>query len=177
MNKISVALMSVFSFIFLSSQSYAMCIAEDLVDGGDGYVKPQPVYEEIYEATYEEPVYEDETVWEEPTYTYEYSGRVLAPGIGTVYGPTGKETYYNMDMSTLVSWARSAGYSEEDYPYWIRDDGCKMLGQYIMCAANLNHFPRYSLVESSLGTCIVVDTGDFAYWDEGWSWLDIAVTW
>lgn len=120
---------------------------------------------------------EDETAATE-YYVVEYwDGPVLAPGIGTVYGPTGKETYYNQDMSTLISWARDAGYSAEEYPYWVREDGCKMLGKYIMCAANLDHFPRYSLVESSLGTCIVVDTGDFIYWDEGWNWLDIAVTW
>lgn len=108
---------------------------------------------------------------------YEWDGPKLAPGIGTVYGPTGKETYYNQDMTTLISWARDAGFDAETYPYWIREDGCKMLGKYIMCAANLNHFPRYSLVESSLGTCIVVDTGDFIYYDEGWNWLDLAVVW
>ena len=120
-----------------------------------------------------------EYVEEEETYYVvpEWTGQKLAPGIGTVYGPTGKETYYNQDMTTLISWARAAGYDAENYPYWIREDGCKMLGKYIMCAANLDHFPRYSLVESSLGTCIVVDTGDFIYWDEGWSWLDLAVSW
>ena len=107
----------------------------------------------------------------------EWQGEKLAPGIGTVYGPTGKETYYNQDMSTLISWARDAGLDEEMYPYWVRDDGCKMLGKYIMVAANLEHFPRYSLVETSLGTGIVVDTGDFIYWPEGWNWIDIATNW
>jgi hypothetical protein len=59
--------------------------------------------------------------------------------------------------------------------YWIREDGCKMLGDYIMCAANLDVRPRGSLVESSLGTCIVCDTGGFAYSDP--YQLDIAVNW
>lgn len=122
-------------------------------------------------------VYEEEQNASETILEPLWDGTKLAPGIGTVYGPTGKETYYNQDMSTLVSWARDAGFDEANWPYWIRDDGCKMLGDYIMCAANLDHFPRYSLVESSLGWCIVVDTGDFIYWPEGWNWLDIAVTW
>lgn len=108
---------------------------------------------------------------------YEWDGPKLAPGIGTVYGPTGKETYYDQPMWTLISWARDAGLDAETYPFWIREDGCKMLGKYIMVAANLNHFPRYSLVETSLGTGIVVDTGDFIYWEDGWSWLDLATDW
>ena len=131
-----------------------------------GLEKPEEVF--IYEKVAEEP---------EEAFTPVWDGTKLAPGIGTVYGPTGKETYYNQDMSTLVQWARDAGLSEEEYPYWVRDDGCKMLGGFIMCAANLEHFPRYSIVESSLGACIVVDTGSFVYLDEGWNWLDIAVTW
>ncbi len=80
---------------------------------------------------------------------------------GVVYGPTGKETYYNLDMSGVVRIMRDMGFSAEDYPYWVRDDGCKMLGSYIMCAANLNYFPRGTTVASSLGTCLVCDTGSF----------------
>ena len=130
-----------------------------------------------YEEEYDSYEFDEGTIDEKHTIVYPWDGPKLAPGIGTVYGPTGKETYYNQDMSTLVSWARDAGLSEEEYPYWIREDGCKMLGKYIMVAANLEHFPRYSLVETSLGTGIVVDTGDFVYWPEGWSWIDIATNW
>jgi hypothetical protein len=50
-----------------------------------------------------------------------------------------------------------------------------MLGDYIMCAANLDVFPRGTLVESSLGTCIVCDTGGFAAKNP--YQLDIAVAW
>lgn len=159
--------------------AFCILVSLDPLMGGS-YEKP--VYEEPAEVqeVYEEPVYIQGT-YEKPeekhVLAYPWDGPKLAPGIGTVYGPTGKETYYNQDMSTLISWARDAGLSEDEYPYWIREDGCKMLGKYIMCAADLNHFPRYSLVESSLGTCIVVDTGDFIYLDEGWNWLDLAVTW
>lgn len=101
-----------------------------------------------------------------------WNGEVLNPFNGVVYGPSGKETYYNLDMSGVISIMRSMGNTDE---YWIREDGCKMLGDYIMCAANLDVRPRGSLVESSLGTCIVCDTGGFAYSDP--YQLDIAVNW
>ena len=67
---------------------------------------------------------------------------------------------------------RNRGYDSTNYPYWVRADGCKMLGPYIMAAANLNHWPRGSIVESSLGWTIICDTGYLS-----WNQLDIAVTW
>ena len=94
---------------------------------------------------------------------------------GTVMGPSGKETYYNLNMNGVVKIMRRAGFSEEEYPYWVREDGAKMLGPYIMCAADLNLRPRGSLVESSLGTCIVADTGDFIYSNP--TQIDIATNW
>ncbi len=105
-------------------------------------------------------------------FTSSWDGPVLSAWAGTVMGPSGKETYYNLDMSGVVSIMRGMGNNDE---YWVREDGCKMLGQYIMCAANLDVHPRGSLVESSLGTCIVCDTGGFAY--ENPTQLDIATTW
>ena len=101
-----------------------------------------------------------------------WDGPVLTPSAGVVMGPSGKETYYNLDMSGIVAIMRDMGNKDE---YWIREDGCKMLGDYIMCAANLNVHPRGSLVESSLGTCIVCDTGGFAAANP--NQLDIAVNW
>ena len=101
-----------------------------------------------------------------------WDGPVLNSFNGTVMGPSGKETYYNLDMSGVVQIMRGMGNTDE---YWVREDGCKMLGDYIMCAANLSVHPRGSLVESSLGTCIVCDTGGFAAYNP--NQLDIAVTW
>ena len=101
-----------------------------------------------------------------------WDGAVLSRGNGSVHGPSGKETYYNLNMNGVVSIMRGMGNTDE---YWVRDDGCKMLGDYIMCAANLSVHPRGSLVESSLGTCIVCDTGGFASGNS--NQLDIAVTW
>ena len=104
--------------------------------------------------------------------TSTWDGPVLTKNAGVVMGPSGKETYYNLDMSVIVSIMRAMGNTDE---YWIREDGCKMLGDYIMCAANLNVHPRGSLVESSLGTCIVCDTGGFAAANP--NQLDIATNW
>lgn len=97
---------------------------------------------------------------------------VLTASSGVNYFGNQKETYYNLDMSGCIQIMRDMGNTDE---YWIRDDGCKMLGDYIMIAANLNVYPRGSLVETSLGTGIVVDTGEFAESDP--YQVDIAVTW
>lgn len=101
-----------------------------------------------------------------------WNGPVLNPNAGVVEGPSGKETYYNLDMSGVVSIMKSCGY---DYEYWEREDGVKMYGDYVMCAANLDVHPRGSLVESSLGTAIVCDTGGFA--ESNPNQLDIATNW
>ncbi len=104
-----------------------------------------------------------------------WDGPVLNSVIGTVEGPSGKETYYNLPMDGVIDIMREEGFSEDEYPYWVRDDGCKMLGDYIMVAADLSIRPRGSLVDTSLGKAIVCDTGEFIYTDP--YQLDIAVTW
>ena len=101
-----------------------------------------------------------------------WGGPVLSRSKGSVYGPSGKETYYNLNMSGCISNMNRRGYYAE---VWVRNDGCKMFGDYIMCAAHLGNHPYGSLVECSLGTCIVVDTGGFAAGNP--DQLDIAVTW
>lgn len=91
---------------------------------------------------------------------------------GITYGPSGKESYYNLNMNKVISGMQSRGYN---YTYWVREDGVKMYGDYVMVAANLNLRPKGSLVETTLGTGIVCDTGSFAYKDS--TALDIATTW
>lgn len=103
---------------------------------------------------------------------YVWNGPKLTRSKGVNYGPTGKETYYNLNMSGVVSMMRNRGYDATNYPYWVRNDGCKMLGPYIMVAANLSHFPRGSIVNTSLGQGLVCDTGHL-----GWSQLDLATVW
>ena len=94
---------------------------------------------------------------------------------GVFYGVSGKETYYNLNMSRCVQIMREMGYTEEEYPYWIREDGVKMLGDYVMVAADFSIRPRGTILETSLGTAIVVDTGSFARHDS--TMLDICVSW
>ena len=94
---------------------------------------------------------------------------------GGCMGPSGRETYYNLRMDLCVYYMRELGYSEEEYPYWIRDDGAKMLGNYVMCAANWSIRPKGTLLETSLGTAIVVDTGEFVS-DFPYG-VDLAVDW
>lgn len=94
---------------------------------------------------------------------------------GVYQGPSGKETYYNLDMSGVIAIMRSMGYSEDEYPYWVRDDGVKMFGQYVMVAAELSSRPKGTILETSLGTGMVVDTGGFASGNP--AQLDIATAW
>ena len=109
---------------------------------------------------------------EQPKYEPQPGDHLTKSG-GVYYGPSGKETYYNLNMNGVVSNAQNMGIEGE---YWVREDGCKMYGDYIICAADLNVHPRGSLVESSLGTCIVLDTGGFTTNGSGVA-LDIAVDW
>ena len=160
-------------------QDYSGYVDESYAPEEDNY-EPETDYTytepEVPDYTYEEPDYS----YEEPSDTYEepseeayvWDGSVLSPASGVNYGPLGLETYYNMDMSGVVSIMRSLGYSEEEYPYYVREDGCKMLGGYVMVAANFSQFSRGDIVQCSLGPAIVCDTGA-----GGFNWLDIATSW
>jgi 3D (Asp-Asp-Asp) domain-containing protein len=100
------------------------------------------------------------------------SGPHLTRQSGVFNGPSGKETYYNLNMSGVVRILQRSGI---DGYFWVRSDGVKMWGDYVMCAADLSIRPRGSLVNTSLGKGIVVDTGTFIYSNR--AQLDIAVTW
>lgn len=100
----------------------------------------------------------------------------LTPSKGVNYNSIGyKETYYNLPMDGAVDIMRNCGFDESAYPYWVREDGVKMLGDYVMVAANLDRHPRGSLIHTSLGLGIVCDTGSFAI--DNPSQIDIAVDW
>ncbi len=108
----------------------------------------------------------------EKTQGSSWDGEVINPSAGTVVGPSGQETYYNLDMSGVVQIMRSMGNNDA---YWVRDDGVKMLGDYVMVAADLSIRPRGSVVDTSLGPGIVCDTGGFIFTNP--TQLDIAVSW
>ncbi|MBR2805554.1 MAG: hypothetical protein IKE18_02095 [Oscillospiraceae bacterium] len=99
-------------------------------------------------------------------------GAALSPWRGAVYFGIQKETYYNLPMNGVISIAHSRGIEGE---YWVNEYGCKMLGDYIMVAANWGVHPYGSLVTTSLGMGIVVDTGEFAA-DNAYQ-IDVATTW
>lgn len=107
-----------------------------------------------------------------PEQTSNWNGSVLTKKMGVNQGPSGKETYYNLDMSRVVENMHKQGYEGE---YWVRDDGVKMFGNYVIVSANLDVHPRGSIVESSLGPAIVCDTGTFS--SENPNQLDIATNW
>lgn len=138
-----------------------------LTEAGYNYDEIQAKVNEMY------PKVEIEQKKKEVVTTTSYSGTKLNRSNGTVQGPSGKETYYNLPMGGVIKIMSSFGYSQSDY--WVREDGCKMLGQYIMVAAHLGTRPRGSLVETSLGTGIVCDTGGFAKGNP--TQLDIATAW
>ena len=104
-----------------------------------------------------------------------YSGGKLTRSRGSIQGPSGKETYYNLNMNGIVSIMRRMGFSESEYPYNVRADGVKCLGPYVMVAAHLGNRPRGSKVQTSLGTGMVCDTGGFAANNP--TQIDIATTW
>lgn len=107
-------------------------------------------------------------------YYYDESQPHLTKQSGVFYGPSGKETYYNLPMGRVINYMRDLGYTTEEYPYWVRNDGAKMLGDYVMVAADLSVYSKGSIVPTSLGNGIVCDTGAFAGSSVA---LDIAVNW
>ena len=52
-----------------------------------------------------------------------WTGPVLTAQAGTIQGPSGKETYYNLPMQGVVNRMRRLGYDAVNWPYWIRSDG------------------------------------------------------
>lgn len=105
-----------------------------------------------------------------PTYTASTDGLTARGGVNNYEGH--RESYYNLDMSRVVNTAQNNGIQGE---YWVRDDGVKMLGDYVIVSANQGLYPYGSTVETSLGTGIVIDTGSFINtYPEGY---DIATDW
>lgn len=99
-------------------------------------------------------------------------GSVITPRGGVNWYFDQYETYYNLPMDGVVRIARNHGISGE---YWVRSDGAKMLGDYIMLATNNDVYPIGTLVPTSLGMGISLDTGTFA--SRNPYQVDIAVDW
>jgi len=136
--------------------------------------KPVTTVETVNRQKFTNPTEDLQPVREKPVQEQKPKDK-LTKSKGVHYGESGRETYYNLPMGGVVKIMRGLGYTEEEYPYWTREDGCKMLGEYIIIAANLDLRPRGTLVETSLGTGIVCDTGSFCKKDT--TAIDIAVNW
>lgn len=103
-------------------------------------------------------------------YPQNTDGLTASAGVNNYEGH--RETYYNLNMSRVVSNAQNSGIDGE---YWVRDDGAKMFGDYVIVAANQELYPYGSTVETSLGTGIVLDTGTFVNtYPDGY---DLATDW
>lgn len=83
-----------------------------------------------------------------------------------------RETYYNLPMDKIIQQAREKNVPGE---YWVRDDGVKMYGEYVICAGNYKTHPYGSFVDTSLGRGVVIDTGGFA--KKNPTAIDIATEW
>lgn len=104
------------------------------------------------------------------TYALPSGGLTPSGGVNDYEGH--RETYYNLDMSRVVSNAQNAGIEGQ---YWVRDDGVKMFGDKVIVAANQELYPYGTTVDTSLGEGIVLDTGTFVNtYPEGY---DIATDW
>ena len=95
---------------------------------------------------------------------------MLTADLGRVSFNGHDETYYSLPMHNIVTKAQDNGIVAD---YWERADGCKMYGRFIICAG---HQSRYGeIVETSRGTGIILDTGDFA--KDHPEDIDMATTW
>lgn len=111
--------------------------------------------------------------WEaENQKVFVWDGPILTKSKGVNYGPLGRETYYNLPMQGVINIMRRNGYDAERFPYWVREDGVRMLGDYIMLAGRASQFERGTIVRCSLGEGMICDYGHLE-----WNGLDVAVVW
>lgn len=76
-----------------------------------------------------------------------------AKGINTFCGHT--ESWYNLKMTKVVQRA-DRYYGLKDV-YKVRDDGVKTYNGFVICAGNYEVHPYGSVVDTSLGTGIILD--------------------
>lgn len=79
---------------------------------------------------------------------------VLTAGLGKIRYQGHTETWYNLPMQNVVQRAQNMGIPCE---YWVREeDGCKMFGPWVIVASHPS-VTRYTFVETSRGTGIILD--------------------
>ena len=93
---------------------------------------------------------------------------------GVFYFKGQKETFYNLDMSRI--YAKADKNFGTWHKKWIRDDGVKMYGPYVVLAVPFDVYPYGTTdIETSLGLGIALDTGTFAETNK--NQIDVAVDW
>lgn len=92
----------------------------------------------------------------------------LTAGAGRITFNGHQETWYNLPMQKVLSYREAEGYVID---YWVRKDGCKMNGHYIILAAG-ESVPIGTVIETSRGEGMVLDRHET---DE--NVIDIATTW
>ena len=120
----------------------------------------------------------NEVEWLKVAYQFLVVPGKLTRSSGVAWFEGHKETFYNLDMTGVINWARIRLPEDmRDWEYWIREeDGLKMYGDYVIVAADQSIHPYGSLVMTSLGVeGIVLDTGTFIYSNS--EQIDIATNW
>lgn len=98
---------------------------------------------------------------------------VLTAKLGTIQNGINKETYYNLNMRKVV--ARADAYYGLHDVYAVREDGVKTYNGFVIVATNYETYPYGTVVPTSLGLGLVLDTGEFAKNDR--YVVDIATNW
>ena len=94
---------------------------------------------------------------------------ILTAALGRIQFGNHTETWYDLPMDRVVRQAQQLGIPCE---YHVREDGVKMFGEWVIVASHPS-VTRYTFVETSLGTGIVLDRHEMP--DE--DLYDIATDW
>lgn len=95
---------------------------------------------------------------------------ILTATLGRITYSGHTETWYDLPMDRVVANAQEVIPCE----YWVRDDGVKMFGQWVIVASHPS-VTRYTIVDTSLGQGIVLDrhtAGDTELYDIATDWKE-----
>jgi len=93
---------------------------------------------------------------------------ILTAALGRITYNGHTETWYNLPMNNVVVRAQKLIPAE----YWVREDGVKMFGQWVIVAGHKSK-TRYTRVQTSLGEGIILDyhtTNDPELYDIAVNW-------
>lgn len=137
-------------------------VAEELTEGTEPVEETQSK-DEATEPAKEETAVDKYAKWHTGTLTARKG--YITDGPAGPNGNDGYETWYDLNLSRVVEimdkLMEEKGKEDGcvyDYEYWVREDGCKMYGPYIMVAGDIkNTRKRGDIIETSLGTAMVCD--------------------